>query len=84
MYLSKRRAEHISQPPSPNPSFDRSVLSLLPCSLLPTSKTSRKTLSDLDEDPVDEGDVGEEEGGRAGVEVAVWKHPGEGVDLSRK
>ncbi len=37
--------------------------------------------SRLDKDPVDDGDVGEEEGGRAGVQRSVGQHPREGLDL---
>ncbi len=37
--------------------------------------------SRLDEDPVDDGDVGEEEGGRASVQRSVGQHPREGLDL---
>ena len=40
-----------------------------------------KPPSDLHEDPVDKGDVGEEEDGRAGVEAAVREDPGQGLDL---
>ncbi len=52
-----------------------------PHPIAPHSSPPTTPLCDLYESPVDEGDVGEEEGGRTGIEAAVRKDPGQGLDL---